>query len=173
MTTDTPPSSASGVRPSESLKSLGIEDLDCLEDLLSFYVRSVNYALSVDLDARLESLEVARGTGKITALLLIDSHPGIRPSAIAQATLRDRPSISRIVSHMLKNGLVEKVESPNERRASGLYITDAGHELAATVRDIVKQQSKDFFADVPKEDRDELLRITKSIYKKIIEARTP
>lgn len=172
MTDEQNPEGAAN-RPSESLKSLGVEDLDCLEDLLSFYVRSVNYALSADLDARLENLEVARGTGKITALLLIDSHPGIRPSAIAKATLRDRPSISRIITHMLQNGLVEKVESPDERRASSLYITDAGHELAEKVRGIVKQQSSDFFADVPKDDQDELLRITRNIYKKIIEDRTP
>ena len=69
-----------------SVATLDADDLDCLEDLLSFYVRSANYALSADLDARLGNLEVARGTGKITTLLLIDSHPGIRASAIAEAT---------------------------------------------------------------------------------------
>ncbi|WP_274426888.1 MarR family winged helix-turn-helix transcriptional regulator [Chelativorans sp. YIM 93263] len=160
-------------KSSESLAVLGVDDLDCLEDLLSFYVRSVNYALSADLDARLENLEVARGTGKITALLLIDSHPGIRPSAIAKATLRDRPSVSRIITHLLQHGLIAKQETPSERRAFALYITDAGHDLAQKVRKIVKTQSDDFFSRIPKEDQEELLRITRNLFTKLLEDRAP
>ena len=153
------------------LVSLDVEDLDCLEDLLSFYVRSANYALSTDLDARLSDLEVARGTGKITALLLIDSHPGIRASAIAEATLRDRPSVSRIVAQLVRHELITKHEISGERRAFGLHITPSGHMLAQKVRGIVRQQSEDFFADVPQADREALLRITRDIYRRIREQR--
>jgi len=154
-----------------SMASLAVDDLDCLEDLISFYVRSANYALSADLDARLADLHVARGTGKITTLLLIDSHPGIRASAIAEATLRDRPSISRIITQLVRNNLITKRETEGERRAFGLYITSSGHVLADKVRGIVKAQSSDFFAHVPEHDRDALLRITKDIYRKIREER--
>lgn len=147
--------------------SLDVDDLDCLEGLLSFYMRSANYALSADLDARLGDLAVARGTGKITALLLIDSHPGIRASAIAEATLRDRPSISRVITHLLDHNLITKCEMPTERRAFGLYITEKGRSLAEEVRTIVKRQSDDFFADLPEKDRKDLLRITRNIYVKI------
>ena len=155
-----------------SLASLAVDDLDCLEDLISFYVRSANYALSADLDARLAHLDVARGTGKITTLLLIDSHPGIRASAIAEATLRDRPSISRIITQLIRNELITKRETADERRAFGLYITSSGHALAEKVRGIVKAQSTDFFAHVPQHDRDALLRITRDIYRRIREERT-
>lgn len=154
-----------------SLASLDLDDLDCLEDLLSFYVRSANYALSADLDARLGDLEVARGTGKITTLLLIDSHPGIRASAIAEATLRDRPSISRIITQLIRHKLITKHETLGERRAFGLYITSSGHTLAQKVRGIVRKQSDDFFANVPQQDRDALLRITRDIYRRIREER--
>lgn len=152
--------------------SLDVDDLDCLEGLLSFYVRATNYALSTDLDARLGHLAVARGTGKITTLLLIDSHPGIRASAIAEATLRDRPSVSRIIAHLLDHGLITKSETPGERRAFGLFITEKGHELADEVREIVKRQSDDFFADLSDRDREDLLRITRDIYVKIRKARS-
>ena len=154
-----------------SLASLDVEDLDCLDDLLSFYVRSASYVLSADLDSRLANLEVARGTGKITTLLLIDSHPGIRASAISEATLRDRPSTSRIITQLVRNGLITKRETPGERRAFGLSITSSGHALAEKVRGIVKRQSDEFFAFVPQEDRDALMRITRNIYRKIREER--
>lgn len=155
-----------------SRASLDVDDLDCLEDLLSFYVRAANFALSTDLDARLGDVPVARGTGKITTLLLIDSHPGIRASAIAEATLRDRPSISRIITHLADHDLITKRETPGERRAFGLYITEKGHALAEKVRGIIKRQSEEFFADLSEADRAHLLRITRNIYVKIRKGRS-
>lgn len=144
-------------------------DLDVLEELLSFYVRSVNYGLSRDLDRRLEGLEVARGTGKITALLLIDAHPGIRPSVIAKATLRDRPSITRIVGPLVAAGLVEQRVAEKERRAQELHITPRGHEVARRVRKIAKAQSDEFFDPLSEEDRAHLVRILGGMYRKMRE----
>ncbi|TKB29589.1 MAG: MarR family transcriptional regulator, partial [Mesorhizobium sp.] len=83
--------------PLHTVETVG---LDVLEDTLSFYIRSINIALSRDLDDRLEGLDVARGTGKITTLLLVDSHPGIRPSVIAQLIMRDRSAMGRLVDQM-------------------------------------------------------------------------
>lgn len=147
--------------------SLMPEDLESLENLHSFYVRAVNYALSRDHDRRMEGLEVARGTGKITALLLIEAHPGIRSSTIAEATLRDRPSTSRIIAHLVDHDLIEQRVQSNERRAHGLYITDHGREVAQKVRAIAQQQSDDFFAPLSEEDKAHLLRITRNLYREI------
>lgn len=143
-------------------------DLDVLGNLLSFYVRSVNYGLSRDLDQRLEGFEVARGTGKITTLLLIDSHPGIRASTIARATLRDRPAISRIVAMLVSTGAVEQRVSPTERRAHELYITPHGHEIAERVRGITRAQSEEFFAGLSETDRADLMRILRGLYRRML-----
>lgn len=148
-------------------QALGLDDLDVLENLLSFYVRSVNYALSTDLDARLDGLEVARGTGKITALLLIDSHPGIRPSAIAKVTLRDRPAMTRTIAPMVAAGLIEQRVSQRERRATELFVTPRGHDVAEQVRAIAREQSNDFFSVLASEDREHLLRILRQLYQTI------
>ena len=127
----------------------------------------MNYGLSRDLDKRLDGLEVARGTGKITSLLLIDAHPGIRPSAIAEVTLRDRPSITRIIEPLVAAGLVERRVSAREQRAQELHITPRGHAVAERVRRIAKAQSDDFFATVSQDDRAHLLRILRGIYLKM------
>ncbi|MEQ8655139.1 MAG: MarR family winged helix-turn-helix transcriptional regulator [Kiloniellales bacterium] len=142
-------------------------DLDVLEGLLSFYVRSVSYTLSKNLDESLKGHAVAKGSGKITALLLIDRHPGIRPSTIAEITLRDRPSISRIIRPMVDEGLVEQRTSKSERRAEELFITEKGHAEAEAVRAIISEQSDAFFADTPKEDRAHLFRILRGLYRNI------
>jgi DNA-binding MarR family transcriptional regulator len=152
-------------KPPTSVKHV---DLDVLEDLLSFYIRSINIALSRDLDHRLEGLDVARGTGKITTLLLVDSHPGIRPSVIAQLILRDRSAMGRLVDHLEEHGILRRQVSADDTRAQELYITGKGAELAARVRKIVTKQSRDFFAGMPEDDQKRILGILKKHYRQIV-----
>jgi len=143
-------------------------DLDVLENTLSFYIRTVNLAVSRDLDECLEGLDVAKGTGKITTLLLVDSHPGIRPSVIAQLTMKDRSAMGRIVDQMVAHGLIRRETSLEDTRAQELYITDAGAALAAKVRELVTKQSKDFFALIPQDEQRQLMDILRRAYRRIV-----
>lgn len=142
-------------------------DLDVLENLLSFYIRSINIAVSRDLDERLHGLDVARGTGKVSLLLMVDSHPGIRPSVIAQLTMKDRSAMGRLVDHMVDHGLMTRKTSSNDNRAQELYITPAGAELASTVRKLVTDQSRDFFGFMPEDEQKQLIDILKRAYRRI------
>lgn len=92
-------------------------NLDVLEDTLSFYIRTINLAVSRDLDARLDGLDVAKGTGKITTLLLVDDYPGIRPSVIAHLTMRDRSAMGRIIDQMVSHDLIRREVSQEDSRA--------------------------------------------------------
>lgn len=142
-------------------------NLDVLEDTLSFYIRTVNLAVSRDLDERLEGLDVARGTGKITTLLLVDSHPGIRPSVIAQLILKDRSAMGRLVEQMMEHGLLTRQVSTEDSRAQELYITPKGAELAKRIRVLVTKQSKDFFHFIPEDEQAALMDILRRAYRRI------
>jgi DNA-binding MarR family transcriptional regulator len=143
-------------------------DLDVLEDTLSFYIRTMNIAVSRDLDARLDGCDVARGTGKITTLLLVDSHPGIRPSVIAQIIMKDRSAMGRLIEQMIEHDLLRRQTSASERRAQELYVTEKGAELAATIRPIVTKQSKDFFSFIAEEEQAQVMDILRRAYRKMV-----
>ncbi|WP_204902665.1 hypothetical protein [Erwinia endophytica] len=66
-----------------------------LEQLLIFYIRSINIIVSRALDTKSSGLDVTKGTGKISTLLIFPRHPGIRPSAIAALIMRDRSAMGR------------------------------------------------------------------------------
>lgn len=155
----------SGKKPPITVEAI---DLDVLEDMLSFYIRSINIAVSRDLDRQLDGLEVARGTGKITTLLLVDSHPGIRPSVIAQLVLRDKSAMGRLIQEMASHDLLTRRISPKDSRAQELYVTPKGAEVAAKVRRIATAQSSDFFAHIPEEDRAHLIGILRRSYRHIV-----
>lgn len=147
-------------------------DLDVLENILSFYIRAIDISVSRDLDRRLGDLEVARGKGKITALLLIDSHPGIRPSVVADLAMRDRSAMSRILDTLERQGLIQRKVSAGDTRAQELYITPKGAALAVTVRGIVVRQSEEFFERViPHDEQKVLIDILKRAYRRLSERR--
>lgn len=157
-TTITPPVSADEI------------DLDVLENVLSFYIRVVDSSLSRDLDKRLEKLEVARGKGKITALLIIDNHPGIRPSVVAKLAMKDRSAMGRILDNFAMHGLITRKICEQDSRAQELCITAKGAALAAQVRAIVVGQSKDFFdVIIPRDDQKQLMGILKRAYLRLRE----
>ncbi len=142
-------------------------DLDILETTLSFYIRSINLAVSRDLDERLDGLEVARGTGKIMTLLVVDSHPGIRPSMIARMSLGDRSAIARLVDQMEEQDLLTRSVSAEDGRAQELFITEKGAALAAQVRELVNKQSREFFHFVSDEEQKLVIGVLRRIYRRI------
>ncbi|MDR0807937.1 MAG: MarR family winged helix-turn-helix transcriptional regulator [Gemmobacter sp.] len=144
--------------------------LDVLENLLSFYVRVLDTSVSRDLDARLQDLEVARGKGKITALFLIDSNPGIRPSVLAEMALKDRSAMGRILDHFQAHGLITRQISAGDSRAQELFITPKGAALAVKVRALVVEQSRTFFNRImPEGEQDVLIGILRRAYLRLRE----
>ncbi len=138
--------------------------IDVLDEAFSWYIRSIDAVVSRDLDQRTAHLDVAKGKGKITTLLLVAGNPGIRPSQIAEVLLRDRPATGRIIDHLVKAGDIYRKTDTEDQRAQALYITEKGSVLAQEVRDIIRAQENDFFDFIPDEDRAEFMRVLKRAY---------
>lgn len=56
-----------------------------------------------------------------------------RVSALAEATHSDVSTVSRQVSHLVQQGIVEKIGDPKDGRAQLLSLTSAGEELIETL----------------------------------------
>jgi DNA-binding MarR family transcriptional regulator len=140
-------------------------DLDILGGLLSFYIRSVNLALSRDYEPKMGRISLARGTGKVATLLLVDANPGIRPSVVAHFILKDRSAMVRLLDQLTRAGLIERKVSAAERRAHELYLTPEGRALARKVRAIAVEQSDGFFSVLDEDERASLLAILRKLYR--------
>ncbi|MCB8836798.1 MarR family winged helix-turn-helix transcriptional regulator [Aurantimonas sp. VKM B-3413] len=144
-------------------------DLGILDETLSFFIRSLNLAVTRDLDARLEGLDVARGTGKVTALFLIGRHPGIRPSLVAAAAMKDRSAMARVFDDMERHGLIRREADESDGRVQALFLTDKGEKLSDDVREIVRQ-SRDFFHDISDEEYAQVIDLLRGIYWRIVKS---
>ena len=69
-----------------------------------------------------EDLSVAQ----LAALHLIDQAEDLRQSQLAEDLLMTPSSASRMIDGLVERGLVERRESPADRRARTLHVTDKG-----------------------------------------------
>jgi DNA-binding MarR family transcriptional regulator len=138
--------------------------IDVLDGAFSWYIRSLDSVVSRDLDRRMAHLDVAKGKGKITTLLLVDDYPGVRPSQIAEVLMRDRPATGRIIDMLVKAGDIRRETEAEDQRAQALFITEQGHALAQTVREIVRAQEDEFFDFIEPEDRAQFMGMLKRAY---------
>jgi DNA-binding MarR family transcriptional regulator len=142
-------------------------DLDVLDDTLSFYLRSLNVAVSRDWESRLDGLEMIKGTGKVTALFLIGGHPGIWASVIARIAMKDRSEMGRLLDGLARHGLIERRRDAADSRARGLFLTEEGERVVAELRGRVRA-SRAYFSDVTADDYDKLLTMLRKIYWRIV-----
>ena len=72
----------------------------------------------------------------------------LSPSKLAERTGRDRPSTSRLIESLNKQGLVQRQYSSEDRRAYQVTLTEAGRDCHAKLlpiyNDIIKQTVKGF-----------------------------
>lgn len=142
-------------------------DLDVLDVTLSFFLRSLSLAVSRDWESRLDELDVIRGTGKVTALFLVASHPGIRPSIIAQVSQKDRSEMGRILDELESSGLIFRRTNSQDSRARALFLTGRGEEVVAILRERIRA-SRSFFADVSEEDYVQIVTLLRKLYWRVV-----
>ncbi|MFT3974651.1 MAG: MarR family transcriptional regulator [Amaricoccus sp.] len=142
-------------------------DLDALADTLSFYIRSLNAAVSRDWDVRIHDLKPIRGVGKVTAMLLVSQHPGIRPSVLAQVAMKDRSEMGRVIDGLEAAGLLARRQSATDSRARALFLTEAGERMAEEVRRRVSE-SRAFFGDLSEEEYLAVIAPLRSLYWRLV-----
>lgn len=142
-------------------------DLDVLNDTFSYFIRDLNIAVSRDWDARISDMEEIRGTGKVTALLMIDNYPGIHPSTIAQINLRDRAEVARTLNGLEKAGLIYRRTGRKDSRSWSLFLTDSGRECAEELRRRIRE-SRQFLCDVSDEEYEQAMTVLRRIYWRLV-----
>lgn len=142
-------------------------DLDVLNGAFNYFIRDLNIAVSRDWEARVSDLGDMSGTGKVTALLMINRYPGIRPSAIAQINLRDRAEVARTINSLEKAGLVYRKAGLKDSRSWSLFITEKGKERVEQIRHRI-QESREFLSDVSDEEYEQVMTLLRRIYWRLV-----
>ena len=95
---------------------------------------------------------------------------GARQGVLADTLGLEGPSLVRILDQLCANGLVERRDDPNDRRAKTLHLTDEGRALAAAVEAQLEALRAGFLAQASDADLAATLRVLAS-FEVAIEAR--
>lgn len=137
-------------------------DLDNLDSVLGLHVGTVNTLLVTRLEKRLDQLTV---TPKQVAILwLVNANPGVKQTDLSRFFQIERPTVHQFVRQLIKNGFLLNEPSKLDRRAGGLWLTDAGRDVLAKARLAIAEHETEVTASLSAREKSELFRILMKLY---------
>ncbi len=80
-------------------------------------------------------------------------------SEIAEITLQDAPSVSRMIGRLIKNGWIKKKNNPKDKREIFLNLTPSGRKLESILPEKLIAHFKLFLNKFPDKSQEELLKL--------------
>lgn len=72
-------------------------------------------------------------------LLQLWKKDGINQQEIANATVKDKASLTYLIDNLVRRGLVARTEDENDRRNKLIFLTEEGHKLKKTVEPWIEE----------------------------------
>lgn len=117
---------------------------------------------------REHDVEVTPEMWMILARLL--ARDGQTQNDLADATFRDRPNVSRLVSGLERRGLVRRRADTADRRRVRVHLTGAGRRLVAATAPIAARTRDWIYADLSKQELEALRRSLRRIEENALNA---
>lgn len=82
-----------------------------------------------------KNIDLTREQWSVLAVLW--KSDGCPQQVIADTTSRDKPSITRLIDNLVKEGYVERKSDENDRRLNLIFLTEKGKTIQAKVMEVV------------------------------------
>lgn len=89
---------------------------------------------------------------------------GISQNELAEMTVKDAPTVTRIIDLLVKKGFAERKMAENDRRRFNISLTDAGRAKFEETYPIVVEVRRQGWGDLSDDDYKTFVRILDSIY---------
>lgn len=83
---------------------------------------------------------------------------------LCNKTHRDKPSITRLVDNLEKQGLVERKASEGDRRVNRICLTNSARKLQDTTIDLANKTMAEALEDVSKEEIETVKKVFQKVY---------
>jgi len=94
---------------------------------------------------------------------------GVRQKELATALGIEGPSLVRLLDGLERRGLIERREDETDRRARGIYLTRAGHDLAVRVAKVGTEIQTRLLGSVPPADLEICQRVLANMERQLVE----
>jgi DNA-binding MarR family transcriptional regulator len=94
----------------------------------------------------------------------LNRNDGVSQSEIADMTLKDAPTVTRIIDLLCKKELVERIQDNGDRRKLNTKLTTKGKKKVEEVSPIVLEMREKGWQNLSDEDYTTMIRILDTIY---------
>ncbi len=118
----------------------GDEDIGAISEILGFHIRLAHGAVYRHFTDTFEDLDLTQK--QVSVLWLIDDHPGIAQTDLAQRLRMDRATTMAIINRLQKRGYVIRSKSPSDGRKQALELQPQGRDVLNVAKDAVLAHEK-------------------------------
>ena len=116
-------------------------------------------------DREVASLNVTRSQWSM--IVVVARNPGATQRVIAELLEMSEASAGRLIDRLCSDGLLERQEHYNDRRARAVYLTKAAEPLLAKLADVARDGEKSLFRGFSHEELAALDSYLERIYKNV------
>jgi MarR family transcriptional regulator for hemolysin len=116
-------------------------------------------------DRQVSSLNVTRSQWAM--IVVVARNPGATQRVIAETLEMSEASAGRLIDRLCADGLLERQERYDDRRARAVYLTKAAEPLLAKLADIAREGEQRVFRDFSQEELESLKSYLNRIYKNV------
>ncbi|WP_408590671.1 MarR family winged helix-turn-helix transcriptional regulator [Novosphingobium sp.] len=132
-------------RPKETLVPTtphvaGDEDIGEIRSIVGFHIRLAHGAVYRHFTETFTDIELTQK--QVSVLWLIDDHPDIAQTDLAQRMRMDRATTMAIVNRLQERGYLVRGASLTDRRKQTLNLTDGGHAALARAKDAIGEHER-------------------------------
>lgn len=100
-------------------------------------------------------------------IVVVARHPGATQRSIAEALEMSEASAGRLIDRLCADGLLERQERFDDRRARAVYLTKAAEPLIAKLGEIARGGEENIFKGFAPEELEQLQAYLDRIYKNV------
>jgi DNA-binding MarR family transcriptional regulator len=99
-----------------------------------------------------------------TVLAFLWNEDGVTQQKLCDITYKDKPSMTRLIDNLVKQGFVERRASSVDRRSNNIYLTDSGRSIEDRANAAVSDAVESALLGINDEGRDRVRSVLKLIF---------
>lgn len=144
----------------ESVRRSGKSDQ--VDSLVTAVLTASRVLVAVSVTS-LAEVEDAVTLTQFRTLVVLDTRGPMSLNALAESLDVNASTVLRVIDKLLVGGLVTRQENPENRREVVLNVSPAGAELVREVTDRRRQEIAAIVKKIPREQRDELVQVLRTL----------